>query len=227
MVADGDGRRPYCVTCRILGHAGSFGVEPTDLGLTSSTASVGAVAPAESRKGIRMRNSVRLAAISAVSLTALVLGTGVASAEVREGGPRNDTFRGTSANDVYFGRGGDDTLIGGPGRDYLEGNAGADVLRGQADNDVLDGGNGPDQLFGGKGNDLLRGGQGADFLRGQAGKDILEGGAGPDELRANDGERGDVLICGPGRDVAIIDAGDIARADCETVVRLPAERGDD
>jgi Tol biopolymer transport system component len=58
---------------------------------------------------------------------------------------------------------------------------------------------------------------GADDVDGRGGRDVLQGGAGNDVLRARDGQR-DIVECGPGRDVAIVDRRDVVRA-CERVLR--------
>jgi Ca2+-binding RTX toxin-like protein len=95
----------------------------------------------------------------------------------------------------------------------------ADVLWGTRRADVLLGGRGNDRLSGGAGNDRLSGGAGNDRLVGGPGRDRLDGGAGRDTLDAHDRASGDIVTCGPGRDVAIVNRGDRVARDCERVVR--------
>jgi subtilase family protein/hemolysin type calcium-binding protein len=88
------------------------------------------------------------------------------------------------------------------------GGRGADRMRGTVAGDRLLG-------FGGQ--DQLRGLGGADCLNGGRGRDRLAGGAGKDTIQARDGKR-DVVDCGPGHDLAIVDRVDAVRG-CETVRR--------
>ena len=155
------------------------------------------------------------------------------SGRLVRGGPGNDTLSGMRSS-ALFGGSGDDLLTGG-GSDYLSGGGGADRLIGLTKADRLDGGPGDDILLGGRGADVLDGGPGADWLVGGRGTDILRGGRGNDTLvsgwrrdrlfggpgddtiKARDGQR-TVIDCGPGRDTAIVDAGDRAE-NCEVVRR--------
>ena len=84
----------------------------------------------------------------------------------------------------------------------------ADV-RGGAGNDVLTGGAGNDDLSGGPGNDVITPGPG---------RDSVGAGAGNDRIVSRDSQP-DVIDCGPGRDMAIVDPVDRVRR-CETVVRI-------
>jgi Ca2+-binding RTX toxin-like protein len=93
----------------------------------------------------------------------------------------------------------------------------ADMLVGSSRNDTLLGRSGNDRLFGGKGNDALQGGPGNDELVGGPGRDTLMGGPGNDRLFARDGER-DIVDCGTGKDVAVVDKKDVVRH-CETILR--------
>ncbi|MDQ4127475.1 MAG: hypothetical protein M3151_05945 [Actinomycetota bacterium] len=68
-------------------------------------------------------------------------------------------------------------------------------------------------LVGAAGDDVIRGGEGEDEVRGGEGKDRLYGGPGDDAIDAQD--PGSVwragsfeILCGPGPDEAIVDAGD-------------------
>jgi Ca2+-binding RTX toxin-like protein len=93
----------------------------------------------------------------------------------------------------------------------------ADHLRGGTGNDRLFGAGGNDVLDGGLGNDFLDGGVGADRLTGGPGLDGLVGGDGNDTLLARDGEQ-DMVACGPGYDLAVIDRLD-KPIGCEVVRR--------
>lgn len=81
--------------------------------------------------------------------------------------------------------------------------------------------NGPDRLVGTAENDTLRGLGGNDVLIGRADSDRLFGGAGNDRINATDPGRpeGDLVNCGPGRDVALIDPSteDVVSRNCEVV----------
>ena len=110
--------------------------------------------------------------------------------------------------------------VGTSGPDTLRGTAKADRLNGRAGADRLFGLAGDDLLIGGAGDDVLIGGAGDDVLIGGAGFDRMFGGPGRDRLRARDGAR-DLVDCGPGADVAIVDALDVVRG-CETVKLPPA-----
>ncbi|MGD9572780.1 MAG: beta-propeller fold lactonase family protein [Thermoleophilia bacterium] len=90
-------------------------------------------------------------------------------------------------------------LVPTAGDDVLYGTAGDDVIRGKG------------------GDDVIRGHRGDDVLIGGRGRDRLIGGPGDDRIHARDGAR-DVVRCGPGRDLALVDAGDRVRG-CERVVR--------
>jgi Ca2+-binding RTX toxin-like protein len=110
-------------------------------------------------------------------------------------GDRNDSARLDAAGQTLsmsgfkaVPAGVDVVLAGGPGEDTMRGHAGFDHL---------EGGPGPDRLFAGKGHDLLQGGPGSDLLK------------------AAD-SRPDLVDCGPGRDKAIVDRGDLAKR-CERV----------
>ncbi len=98
------------------------------------------------------------------------------------------TWRGTSGYDVRSGHAHRDTLFGGGGNDELYGRAG------------------PDTLFGQRGRDVLAGGRGPDILNGGPGVDALYGGFGDDVILAQDGDL-DVIVCGPGHDIAWVDQG--------------------
>jgi Ca2+-binding RTX toxin-like protein len=65
---------------------------------------------------------------------------------------------------------------------------------------------------------MLDGGRGSDKLSGGPGKDVLKGGSGRDRIGARDGVR-DRISCGPGRDVARVDAFDKVLRGCEVIRR--------
>jgi Ca2+-binding RTX toxin-like protein len=88
--------------------------------------------------------------------------------------------------------------------------------------DVILGGSGNDRVFGGAGDDRLQGGPGNDIITPGPGHDRVNAGAGDDRIYARDGQR-DVVDCGPGHDVAIVDALDRTRR-CEVVIRGHAAR---
>ena len=74
-----------------------------------------------------------------------------------------------------------------------------------------------DRLKGGAGNQRIRGMSGNDRIKAGPGRDCLLGDGGRDRLHAKDGRR-DMVRCGRGRDVAIVDRKDRVRR-CEKVVR--------
>lgn len=163
------------------------------------------------------------------------------------GGP--ELVDGGAGRDVVELELGRNTVTAGPGDDRvdalftnlpqrLSGGSGADWIRGGAAKDAIDGGDGADKLYGEGGSDTIHGGAGNDLvadgisrnpvrLFGDAGNDVLRGGRGPDRLdggpgndtiEARDGRR-DVVLCGPGRDIAIVDRRDAVGRGCERVLR--------
>jgi RTX calcium-binding nonapeptide repeat (4 copies) len=144
------------------------------------------------------------------------------------GGAGNDDAGGGSAGDTVLGEEGDDLVTGDPG-----GAEGADLVDGGPGNDVVLGGGGDDRVIGGSGDDVLDGdgsggGAGDDVIDAGdgndtvyelvGGKDKIKTGAGRDVIEADDGEPGDKINCGPGRDKAVIDSkGDKAGKSCERV----------
>jgi len=93
------------------------------------------------------------------------------------------------------------------------------TIRGTSRADTLRGTQSADRLIGLGGNDKLYGLGGNDFLDGGPASDVLNGGGGNDRLIARDGLP-DVLVCGPGRDSARVDASDKISG-CEEVSRPP------
>jgi Ca2+-binding RTX toxin-like protein len=124
------------------------------------------------------------------------------------------TIVGTAGNNRLTGTPRSDVIVAGPGNDKING-------RGRADS--ICGGLGNDWIAGAGGNDRLLGGLGRDRLFGGPGRDRLSGGPGNDRIFGRDRQR-DVIDCGPGQDVVIVDAVDRVRR-CETVLRVPAPRG--
>ena len=166
---------------------------------------------------------------------------GTAGDDVLPGTPAPDSIYGGAGNDFLLGGAGDDELDGGPGADGISGGpdrdsvsyAGAPVTvtldgvandgaAGEGDNiagDVEDvfGSDGPDKLAGSGAENTLDGNAGDDTITGGSGSDGLFGGDGDDRITSRDGSV-DRVDCGPGIDVAIVDARDSVR-DCEEVGR--------
>lgn len=142
----------------------------------------------------------------------------------REGTNRSDRLRGTPRADLLRGLGGSDKVKGFGAGDCLFGGRGADQVKGGRGNDRVFGQRQPDRVVGGPGADVLKGNGGRDRLLGGRGRDRLLGGLDRDFLRAADGVR-DIVLCGPGRDRAVIDRRDVVRG-CEgvTVRRGPRNR---
>jgi hypothetical protein len=82
--------------------------------------------------------------------------------------------------------------------------------------DRLQGHAGPDEFRGGSSSDLLYGFAGDDLLHGGQRDDTMIGGPGDDEIRAADGREDARVVCGKGRDLAIVDREDRPRG-CERV----------
>ncbi len=138
---------------------------------------------------------------------------------------------------LIFGGKGDDRLDGGWaddqiggsfGNDWIDGDRGDDALRGEAGRDTVVDLFGDNQMSGGSRDDLLLEGSGASQVSGDDGNDriIDAGGAGDrligglhdDTIRSRD-RQVDTIVCGSGRDVAVVDARDRVMGDCESVVR--------
>ncbi len=153
-----------------------------------------------------------------------------------------DDLHGDHGNDSLHGGPGDDNLDGGLGMDLLSGGEGTDAADyrnsdtavnvtpdgkrddGRArekDNVAPDvegvvGSSADDFVTGGSGASALRGSAGEDFLDGGRGADRLDGGDGADVVRSRDNAT-DLVSCGGDFDLAIADASDIVRDDCELV----------
>jgi hypothetical protein len=136
-----------------------------------------------------------------------------------------DVFGAGAGDDRVWGLEGDDRLCGEADSDRVSGGAGDDRLYGDdcgtrtgpGGNDVLSGGAGNDRLSGGVGDDRLWGGDGNDVLVGGPGHNSYRAGAGADDVHAANG-RNETIDCGPGRDIARVDAGDRVH-NCERVRR--------
>ena len=144
-----------------------------------------------------------------------------------------DDLEGTAGHEHAAGYGGPDRLILFGGDDCATGGAGADVIHLGPGNDTGEGGGGDDVLTGGPGDEILLAGLGADRLdggegddllrdeRGDADPDVLVGGEGHDVIRSANGGP-DVVDCGPGWDVVIVDASDtLSGCDDVRVARFP------
>jgi RTX calcium-binding nonapeptide repeat (4 copies) len=99
------------------------------------------------------------------------------------------------------------------------GNATADRIGGTSGGETLRGTPRADRLYGRGGDDRMFGLGGADLLDGGPGGDRLWGGPGNDRIVARDRAQ-DLVICGPGRDIAIVDLLDLVHTSCE-IVRRP------
>ena len=144
------------------------------------------------------------------------------------GGDGRDRLHGGADGDTITGNGGRDLISGGTGNDTSNGNRGADTVFANLGQDTSFGGDGPDRLFA-----LAHGDVDTSAGPDTAG-DTLDGGAGNDRFATFDGET-DTVTCGPGRDVAVLDAVDDLADDtpenplgsCERVVRREPRPGDD
>lgn len=103
------------------------------------------------------------------------------------------------------------TKNGGPGRDELYGTPERDVICAHAGPDYLNGRDGPDDLKAGYGNDTIVGGHGVDLLIGRPGDD---------DMYAVDGQPGDWIDPGEGKDRCYGDLGDHFSAACEHKVKI-------
>jgi len=113
-------------------------------------------------------------------------------------GPCANLIRGTGDRDKLTGGGAGDRIRGLAGRDRLKGGPGNDCVSGQG---------GADRVSGETGDDLLKGGRG---------KDRIRGGEGDDVVRARRGAR-DRINCGPGDDIAYVNAKRDRVRNCERV----------
>ena len=160
--------------------------------------------------------------------------------DVLAGDLGNDTLAGATGNDSIGGGSGSDTVsfenapaavtvslaaatAGGEGQDSLdgieavEGSRFGDTISGTEAADRLLGGGGSDRIAGLGGSDRIEGGDGGDLLDAGPGLDDILGDAGADTIRARDNQV-DLIACGADTDTATADGGDVAAADCETVL---------
>jgi N,N-dimethylformamidase beta subunit-like, C-terminal/RTX calcium-binding nonapeptide repeat (4 copies) len=103
---------------------------------------------------------------------------------------------------------------------FAVGTAAAERVTGTQGGDTVRGTPRADRLYGRGGDDRVFGFGSADILSGGPGADRLWGGPGADRLVSRDGTQ-DMLFCGPGRDVAIVDLLDLVHDSCEIVRRPP------
>jgi dienelactone hydrolase len=125
----------------------------------------------------------------------------------QEGGSIGGGPEGPCANEIR-GRKKKDRLNGTELGDTLKGRRGNDRLKGLAGDDCVKGGPGRDRAKGNGDDDKVVGGQG---------RDRLSGGGGDDTLKARGGGR-DRVVCGKGKDKAVVDRRDTVRG-CEKVRR--------
>ncbi len=129
-----------------------------------------------------------------------------------------DSIFGRDGDDVLFGRGEDDYVDGEDGRDELHGGPGDDIMAGRKGSDTVYGDAGDDRITGDRGSDRLYGGPGRDTIFGNFDPDRVDGGPGDDRINVAHGGH-DVVVCGPGNDIAFVDASDVVSKDCESVRR--------
>lgn len=161
------------------------------------------------------RNSIDVYSVTLPPAPEVVGGGGGGGGGGTGAGRCSQSLRGSPSADSLLGSIAGDRIDGRKGNDRLKGRAGDDCIKGGAGNDRLAGGDDDDTLNGGGGNDRLGGGDGDDSLKAGKAVDRLGGGKGKDRLRSRDGSR-DVVDCGKGRDVAIVDGRDRVRG-CERV----------
>ena len=111
--------------------------------------------------------------------------------------PKGGLLLGTDKSDTPFSQ---------PSLPGLDGQDGDDEIRGLGGSDFLKGGSGDDVIYGGGGDDEIDGGEG---------EDVLYGGDGNDQLGDTDGQRGDKLYCGRGKDHYLADKKDYVDSSCE------------
>jgi Ca2+-binding RTX toxin-like protein len=129
-----------------------------------------------------------------------------------------DRLFGGPGNDELLGGDGRDRLHGGPGNDTANGNGGPDFMSGGFGDDTQNGGPGDDRIFANAGRDTTSGGEGNDDLWALARRDVngpndlegdtVRGDGGNDRIHTRDGEQ-DVVNCGDGNDVALLDFKDM------------------
>lgn len=169
--------------------------------------------------------------------------TGSNADNVLNGNGGDDTLNGRGGSDALNRGDGDENRDAGAGSDVLNGGDGTDGVSyadarssvrvsldglpgdgaaGENDNvgrdvESITGGRFADALIGNSGPNVLQGGRGNDRLLGGGGEDTLDGGVGNDAIQVRDGAE-DRVLCGPGKDGAIVDKRDVSSA-CEVVER--------
>ena len=106
-------------------------------------------------------------------------------------------------------------FVGTGGPDRLIGTLKADMLKGKGGRDTLIGRRGTDRLFGGPGPDVLRGGPGRDEFNTRR-NGYSAGGQGNDRIFARD-RKVDLIDCGGGFDIAVVDRAEDGVYNCERV----------
>lgn len=152
----------------------------------------------EMKTSLKKRAAIMLAAAS-ITLSGLVMGSGMALAA---------TINGTDGEDVLIGTRANDRMHGLDKNDEIRALAGDDLLRGDKGKDHLLGYGGADNIAGGVGDDNLSGGEGRDVIK-----------------SARDGGDVDRVVCGAGFDRASVDQFDnLPDNSCEkvTVIESPA-----
>ena len=138
-----------------------------------------------------------------------IVGSGVRSDVLFDGGSGNDFFSNEGSGDVeVYGGSGHDILIGGSGNDELFGGDGDDEIQGYAGSDTIEGNDGDDMISGGDGDDTISGDAGADTIEGNTGNDAITGGTEDDAIVGGLGD--DNLAGNEGNDVVVGDLGDVA-----------------
>jgi Ca2+-binding RTX toxin-like protein len=115
------------------------------------------------------------------------------------GGTEKDVFNTTAATPDI------ENLIGSPGDDVLTGTIKDNIIWGGTGGDTINGNDGADTLYGEAGADTINGGNGNDVLVGGVGIDTMNGGAGDDLVDGLDAAATDIVSCGAGNDVALLD----------------------
>jgi len=166
-----------------------------------------------------------------VMVVMLLLGSGVALADVFTGTDGPDTYWGPVDNDSITGLGGDDFLVGDPtpygpgGNDVMSGGPGDDRVYGASGDDSVSGGPGDDDISGSLGSDIVSGGDGDDNVSDGPPFDTVTdtafGGAGDDIMDAyNNPPLMDIVNCGTGDDLVYTDGADHL-VDCEAFILGP------
>lgn len=127
-----------------------------------------------------------------VSLVAIIVGIFAAAAMAA-------TFIGTNAPNKISGTN---------SADFIRSLGGNDTLYGRLGNDRIYGGDANDTIYGQPGDDVLNGGNGNDKIITNDGRDQAYGAPGDDSITAVNDTQPDFVNCGPGNDIARIQAND-------------------